>query len=287
MSIPYTPETPAAAPTCYRHPDRPTYVRCTRCQRPICPECMRSAAVGHQCIDCVSAGAQSVRPVRTTFGGVQRSGAPVVTYALIAANVLMFVLDIASRGLKQQLVLWAPAVAAGEYYRLITSAFIHFGIAHILFNMWALYVLGPPLEQHLGRLRFGALYGLSALGGSTLVYLVAPIGSATAGASGAVFGLFGATFVVARRLNLDIKWLIILIAANLVITFTVPGISWQGHLGGLLTGALIAAAYVYAPKDNRTLVQAAVMITTLVVLAGLIVWRTADLLDHFGALIAR
>ncbi|WP_082690225.1 rhomboid family intramembrane serine protease [Mycobacterium sp. M26] len=287
MSIPYTPETPAAAPTCYRHPDRPTYVRCTRCQRPICPECMRSAAVGHQCIDCVSAGAQSVRPVRTTFGGVQRSGAPVVTYALIAANVLMFVLDIASRGLKQQLVLWAPAVAAGEYYRLITSAFIHFGIAHILFNMWALYVLGPPLEQHLGRLRFGALYGLSALGGSTLVYLVAPIGSATAGASGAVFGLFGATFVVARRLNLDIKWLIILIAANLVITFTVPGISWQGHLGGLLTGALIAAAYVYAPKDNRTLVQAAVTITTLVVLAGLIVWRTADLLDHFGALIAR
>lgn len=287
MSIPYTPETPAAAPTCYRHPDRPTYVRCTRCQRPICPECMRSAAVGHQCVDCVTAGAQSVRPVRTTFGGVQRSGAPVVTYELIAANVLMFVLDIASRGLKQQLVLWAPAVAAGEYYRLITSAFIHFGIAHILFNMWALYVLGPPLEQHLGRLRFGALYGLSALGGSTLVYLVAPIGSATAGASGAVFGLFGATFVVARRLNLDIKWLIILIAANLVITFTVPGISWQGHLGGLLTGALIAAAYVYAPKDNRTLVQAAVTITTLVVLAGLIVWRTADLLDHFGALIAR
>ena len=248
---------------------------------------MRSAAVGHQCVDCVAAGAQSVRPVRTTFGGVERSGAPVVTYALIAANVLMFVLDIASRGLKQQLVLWAPAVAAGEYYRLITSAFIHFGIAHILFNMWALYVLGPPLEQHLGRLRFGALYGLSALGGSTLVYLVAPIGSATAGASGAVFGLFGATFVVARRLNLDIKWLIILIAANLVITFTVPGISWQGHLGGLLTGALIAAAYVYAPKDNRTLVQAAVTITTLVVLAGLIVWRTADLLDHFGALIAR
>ena len=137
------------------------------------------------------------------------------------------------------------------------------------------------------RLRFAALYGLSALGGSVLVYLVAPISAATAGASGAVFGLFGATFVVARRLNLDIKWLLILIAANLVITFTVPGVSWQGHLGGLITGALIAAAYVYAPKDNRNLVQAAVTIAALVVFGGLIVWRTADLLDHFGALISR
>lgn len=286
MSIPYTPQTPAETPTCYRHPDRQTYVRCTRCQRPICPECMRSAAVGHQCVDCVAAGAQSVRPVRTAFGGVQRAGAPVVTYGLIAANVIMFVLDMASRGLRQELVLWAPAVAGGEYYRLVTSAFMHYGIAHILFNMWALYVLGPPLEQHLGRLRFGALYALSALGGSVLVYLVAPISSATAGASGAVFGLFGATFVVARRLNLDIRWLVILIVANLVMTFTLPGISWQGHLGGLATGALIAAAYVYAPRDNRTLVQVAVTIATLVVFGGLIVWRTADLIDHFGALIA-
>ncbi|HTY29501.1 MAG TPA: rhomboid family intramembrane serine protease [Mycobacterium sp.] len=286
MSIPYTPQTPAEAPTCYRHPDRQTYVRCTRCQRPICPECMRSAAVGHQCVECVSTGAKSTRKVRTTYGGVQRSGTAVVTYGLIAANVVMFVLDVTSRGLKRDFVLWAPAVAAGEYYRLITSAFMHYGIAHILFNMWALYVLGPPLEQHLGRLRFGALYALSALGGSVLVYLAAPISAATAGASGAVFGLFGATFVVARRLNLDIKWLIILIVANLVITFTVPGVSWQGHVGGLVTGALIAAAYVYAPKDNRNLVQAAVTIATLVVFGGLIVWRTADLLDHFGALIS-
>jgi membrane associated rhomboid family serine protease len=248
---------------------------------------MRSAAVGHQCVDCVAAAAQSVPRVKTAFGGIQRSGPPVVTYTLIAINVVMFILDIASSGLKRELVLWAPAVAAGEYYRLVTSAFMHFGIAHILFNMWALYVLGPPLEQHLGRLRFGALYGLSALGGSVLVYLVAPISSATAGASGAVFGLFGATFVAARRLNLDIRWLVGLIAINLVITFTVPGVSWQGHVGGLLTGALIAAAYVYAPRENRNLIQAGVTIATLVVFAGLIVWRTADILDHFGALISR
>jgi len=287
MSIPYPPQTPAPAPTCYRHPDRQTYVRCTRCQRPICPECMRSAAVGHQCVDCVAAAAASVPRAKTAFGGVQRSGPPVVTYALIAINVVMFILDVASSGLKRELVLWAPAVAAGEYYRLVTSAFMHFGIAHILFNMWALYVLGPPQERHLGRLRFGALYGLSALGGSVLVYLIAPISSATAGASGAVFGLFGATFVAAKRLNLDIRWLVGLIALNLVITFTVPGVSWQGHVGGLLTGSAIAAAYVYAPRDNRNLIQAGVTVATLVVFGGLIVWRTSDLVDHFGALISR
>jgi membrane associated rhomboid family serine protease len=136
---------------------------------------MRSAAVGHQCVDCVAAGAASVRPVRTAFGGVRHSTTPVLTYVLIALNVLVFVLQKTVPGVQRELVLWAPAVAGGDYYRLITSAFLHFGIAHILFNMWALYVLGPPLEQHLGRLRFGALYLLSAVGGSVLVYLAAPV----------------------------------------------------------------------------------------------------------------
>lgn len=285
MNAPYPPQTPAAAPTCYRHPDRQTYVQCTRCGHYMCPDCMRSAAVGHQCVDCVAAGAKSVRRARTTFGGVQHATTPVLTYTLIALNAVVFVLQKTVPGLQRELVLWAPAVAGGDYYRLITSAFMHFGIVHILFNMWALYVIGPPLEQHLGRLRFGTLYLLSALGGSVLVYLAAPIGAATAGASGAVFGLFGATFVVARRLNLDIRWLIILIAANLVITFTVPGVSWQGHVGGLVTGALIAAAYVYPPKERRTAVQLGVSVAALVIFAGLIVWRTAGLIDYYGALV--
>ena len=147
-------------------------------------------------------------------------------------------------------------MATGDYYRLLTSGFIHYGIVHILFNMYALYILGPPLERHLGRLRFAALYFLSLLGGSVMVYLFSPLGAATGGASGAVFGLFGATFVAARRLNLDVGWLVGLIAVNLVITFTVPDISWQGHIGGLITGALVAAALVYAPRANRTLIQA-------------------------------
>ena len=139
-------------------------------------------------------------------------------------------------------------MAEGQLYRLLTSAFLHYGMTHLLFNMWALWVIGPPLEAALGRLRYGALYAMSALGGSVLVYLLSDLGAATAGASGAVFGLFGATFVIGKRLNLDVRWVIGLIALNLAFTFVIPlissqNISWQGHIGGLVTGAGIAAAY--------------------------------------------
>ncbi|MCV6968575.1 rhomboid family intramembrane serine protease [Mycobacterium bohemicum] len=287
MSHASVPQSPAAAPTCYRHPGRPTYIRCNRCDRYICPECMRDAAVGHQCVDCVQAGARGVRQPRTRFGGRQRSGAPVVTYALIAINVLAFVIQIASGQLEKQLTLWPPAVADGQYYRLVTSAFLHYGATHLLFNMWALYVVGPPLEMWLGRLRFGALYALSGLGGSVLVYLLSPLNTATAGASGAIFGLFGATFVVGRKLALDIRWVVAVIVINLVFTFVVPAISsqlisWQGHLGGLVTGAAVAAAYVYPPKERRNAVQVAATLTALAVFVALTWWRTAALLAEFA-----
>jgi membrane associated rhomboid family serine protease len=198
-------------------------------------------------------------------------------------NVAVFVLQIASPGLETRFALWAPAVAHGDYYRLVTSAFLHYGAMHILLNMWALYVVGPPLELWLGRLRFGALYALSALGGSVLVYLLSPLNATTAGASGAIFGLFGATFVMAKRLNLDVRWVTAIIAINLVFTLVVPlvssqQISWQGHVGGLVTGALIAAAYTYGPTERRNLVQSAATIGTLVLFAVLVFWRTYNLL---------
>lgn len=282
MSYPHPPQQYPAPPACYRHPDRPAYVGCSRCGRPVCPECMRSASVGHQCVDCVQAGlAATPRPV-TTFGTAGRAGLPLVTYSLIAVNVAMFGMQMAVPSLQRILVLWPPAVAAGEYYRLVTSAFMHYGIVHILFNMWALYVLGPPLEQHLGRLRFGTLYGLSALGGSVVVYLFSPLNSATAGASGAIFGLFGATLVAAKRLHLDVRWLVSLIAINLVITFSFPGVSWQGHIGGLITGAAIGAAFVYAPAAQRTLVQVGSSVGLLVVFVALVFWRTTDILGMLG-----
>lgn len=248
---------------------------------------MQVSPVGHQCPECVQAGAQTVRQPRTQFGAPQRSGYPVLTYLLIAANMAVFLLQMASGDLERQLALWPPAVAEGQMYRLVTAAFLHYGPMHLLLNMWALYVVGPALETLLGPLRFGALYALSALGGSVLVYLISPLNSATAGASGAVFGLFAATFVVAKRLNLDVRWVVAVIVVNLAFTFVAPAvssqsISWQAHVGGLVTGALVTAGYVYAPRERRMTIQAAVTVAVLVVFAGLIFWRTTDLLAMFG-----
>ncbi len=287
MSQPSAPRSPAETPTCYRHPGRPTYLRCNRCERYICPDCMRDAAVGHQCVECVEAGARTVRQPRTRFGGRERAGAPLVTYALIAINVAAFVVQMASGTLERDLTLWPPAVASGQYYRLVTAAFLHYGATHLLFNMWALYVVGPPLEMWLGRLRFGALYALSGVGGSVLVYLLSPLNTATAGASGAIFGLFGATFVVGRKLTLDVRWVVAVIVINMVFTFVAPAISsrqisWQGHVGGLVTGALVGAAYVYPPRERRNAVQLAATVAFLALFAALITWRTAQLMAEFN-----
>ncbi len=276
----------APTPTCYRHPSRPTYVSCSRCARPICPDCMTAAAVGQQCPECVNEGKRSVRQARTHFGGRITQGA-LVTYTLIAVNVVMFVLQHTSTQIQQDLVLWPPAVADGQYYRLASSAFLHYGLAHIVFNMWALWAVGPQLEQWLGRLRFGLLYGLSGLGGSVLVYLLSPLNSATAGASGAIFGLFGATFVLFRRLQLDVRGIVGLIVINLVITFVLPAvssqsISWQGHVGGLVTGTLVAAVFAYVPARQRLLALISVTAVLLVLFVGLVLLRTDQLLTMFG-----
>ena len=248
---------------------------------------MRDAAVGHQCVDCVGEAARSVRPVTNAFGAQRpRSTTPLVTYVLIGVNLLVFALQMASPELDRALALWPPAVADGETYRLLTSAFMHFGVTHIAFNMLALYFVGPPLEFALGRARFIALYVLSALGGSVLVYLLT-FNALTAGASGAVFGLFGATFVVGKRLNMDVRSVMGIIVLNLAFTFIFPlftsqNISWQGHIGGLVTGAAVAAAFAYAPRTQRTLVQVGAAVGLLVVFVALVLWRTAELRAMFG-----
>jgi membrane associated rhomboid family serine protease len=252
---------------------------------------MRSAAVGHQCVECVNEGAKSVRAPRTQFGGKLSNGTPVLTYGLIAVNVLMFVAQMAiGHQFTADFSLQPASVAAyDQYYRLVTSMFLHYGLMHLLFNMWALYVVGPPLEAWLGRLRFGVLYALSGLGGSVLVYLLSHPLSPTAGASGAIFGLFGAIFVVARRLNLDVKWIAAIVVINLVFTFVGPSlgtgaISWQGHVGGLVTGAAVAAAFVYAPPARRNVIQAGVSISALLIFTALIWWRTGEILVLLGAI---
>jgi membrane associated rhomboid family serine protease len=281
-------------PTCYRHPDRETYVSCTRCDRPICPDCMRDAAVGHQCPECVREGHRTVREPRTVFGG-RVAARPVVTLTLIAINVVAYIGELASPKfvadfemlgqLKTQFGQIIPGygVADGEWYRLITAAFLHvplnqgtFGITHILFNMWALWVLGPQLEQVLGRARFTVLYLLSALGGNVLLFLVDP-NQLALGASGAIFGLFAAFFVVGRRLGMDTRGILFLIVINLMFTFSFSGISWEGHVGGLITGAVLATAFAYAPRNRQQAVQVAASAIVAAVLVILTVVQTTAL----------
>ncbi|MCF6467542.1 rhomboid family intramembrane serine protease [Nonomuraea sp. MG754425] len=265
-------------PTCFRHPDRETWVRCQRCERPICPDCMRDAAVGFQCPECVAEGNKGIRQATSTFGGrVVRT--PFVTYALLVVNVLVFGAQYLSDAITGELAMWPAGVAVyGEYYRLISAAFVHGGLFHILFNCWALYVVGPYLERAFGHVRYAAIYLISALGGSVLGLWLDPLGQPTVGASGAIFGLFGAVFVVGRKLNMDVRGIAVLIALNLAITFLVSGISWTGHIGGLITGSLLAGALAYAPKNSRTLWQALAIAGALVVLAVLVVIRTSAIL---------
>ncbi|MEO3874096.1 rhomboid family intramembrane serine protease [Nonomuraea sp. B12E4] len=280
-SPPPQPEQPAeAVPTCYRHPGRETWVRCQRCERPICPDCMRDAAVGFQCPECVAEGNKGIRKAKSTFGGnVVRT--PFVTWALMGLTGLVFVGQLLGGAtITGTLAMWPIGVALGEFYRLITVAFVHSVSSplHILFNGWAIFVIGPYLERAFGHTRFAALYLLSALGGSVLGMWLDPVDTPTVGASGAVFGLFGAVFVVGRKLNLDVRGITVIIALNLAITFVFPlisnaRISWTGHVGGLITGTLLAAALAYAPTKNRMVWHALAIAGTLVVLVALVLVR--------------
>jgi len=255
---------------------------------------MRAASVGQQCVECVGEGARSTRQARTIFGGRPVTGA-VVTWTLLAINVALFLVAWVRPGIIRDLAMFGYApytvpgpfhgVAAGEWYRLITSAFVvpqaglnGLGFMDILFNMWVLVLVGPALEQHLGRVRFLAVYLLSAVGGSVMYYyLVSPLALA-AGASGAIFGLFGAWFVVSRRLRVDTRGIVVLIAINLALGFFFHSfIAWQAHIGGLLTGALLTAAYAYAPRRNRALFQAGATVLVVVLIAVAVAVRSGQL----------
>jgi membrane associated rhomboid family serine protease len=278
-------------PTCYRHPGRETYVSCVRCGRHACPDCMRSASVGQQCVECVGEGARSTRQARTTFGGRPTAGS-VVTWTLLGINVVLFLAAWVRPGIVNDLVMLGYAsygygsplhgVAAGEWYRLITSAFIvpgaglnGLGLMDILFNMWALVVVGPSLEGLLGRARFLGVYLVSAVGGGVMYYYLVAPNTPAAGASGAIFGLFGAWFVVSRRLRLDTRGIVGLIVINLALGFFFHSfIAWQDHIGGLLTGVLLTAAYVYAPRKNRAVIQVAATVAVVALIVIAVVIRT-------------
>lgn len=309
-------------PYCYRHPSRETYLRCSRCDRPICPSCMHDAAVGHHCPECAAAGRRTQRSARTAFGGTLAGQHGHVTLTLIGLNVAVAVVVLVIGGTQAAAGggwggllggitpahLWggmqtgpdiraeiAPGgggylvgtggVADGQYYRLLTSMFLHFGIFHLLLNMYALWIVGGVLEPLLGRARFLALYLVSGLGGGVATYLFAPLENeqgfllspVSAGASGSVFGLFAAFYILMRRLRRDTSMITMILVVNLILTFVIREISIWGHLGGMVTGGLIALGLAYAPRQRRTPIQVATVAGLLVLLAALTLVRTAAL----------
>jgi len=288
MSFGYPAAGPSAGvPVCPRHPDRPSYVRCQRCGRPACPECQRAAAVGFQCIDCVNELKRSTPSVRSVYGGTAVAGRPVATLALIAACVLVYVLqwivpgDAIFQNFAFASVFADPQYGQFEPWRMLTAAFLHSQgfVLHIALNMYTLWIFGQALEPLLGRARFLAIYLLSAIGGSAGYFLLTPLLPVTAvvGASGAIFGLFGALLVIQRHRGGDTTQLWILIAINGVIGFMVAGIAWQAHLGGFITGALGAAAVAYAPRGpRRVLFQAGGLAVVALLLVLVTVFRTAS-----------
>jgi membrane associated rhomboid family serine protease len=297
-----------AVPTCYRHPGREAYIKCQRCGRVICPDCMRDSPVGFQCPECVKEGAKTTRSGRTAYGGLRPTNAGITSMVIIGINVTVWLAIMVDGGSSSRLLdylalrpnglcffpglggseisqsvcdtgsgTFYPGVADGAYWQLLTSAFTHLEIWHIGFNMLALWVLGPQLELAIGRARFIALYLLSALSGSTLVYWASAEYGPTLGASGAVFGLMGALLVIAYKVKADYSQLLMWIGINAVLTFTISNISWQGHLGGMLGGMVIAVIVAYAPKQRRTQVQFVGLTVFAVLLAVAIIARTAAL----------
>ena len=277
---------------------------------------MRDAAVGFQCPSCIAEGAKSTRQARTPYGGTRTANPGLSSMVLIGTNIAVWLAIVATGWKDSRLIdrlallpvgrcgsdaspgayynlgsermcesarvtdgdgIWFPGVSDGSYWQLVTSGFAHVEVWHIGFNMVALWFLGPQLEAVLGRTRFLALYFISLLSGAALVYWLAGERSATLGASGAIFGLLGALMVVAYKVGGDVRALMIWLGLNVAITFLFPNVSWQGHLGGFVGGALVGAVLVYAPRTRRTAVQAAGLSVISVLVIAAIVARTAVL----------
>jgi membrane associated rhomboid family serine protease len=283
------PETPA----CARHSDRPTRLRCTRCDRPACPDCLREAAVGLQCVDCVNEGRRSVRTARTLVGAEVSDGRPIVTLVLIALNVLAYVVTVVQSGspmnndragLFSATSMVPELTAQGEWWRVLTSGFMHFGLIHLALNMAVLYVVGQHVEQELGKLRFSVVYFLSLLGGSAAAFYFGTVCQELAGASGAVFGLMGALLILWKRQRRDISTIVVVVGINLVSNLFTNA-SLLGHLGGFVIGGLLTLAMLKAPAKNRNLYQIAAVVAAVVLLWGMF-WLRATELDTAAEVIA-
>lgn len=292
---------------CYRHPRRETGVSCSNCGRPICHECMIPAPVGFRCPECIkeqnTGGARAkvvtrgqIRSRWGSAGGVTGAGGITATKVLVALNVVMFVLEIvtgatsamgggSSKALVDLGALYSPDVLIGhEYWRLFTSMFLHGGLIHVAFNMWALWVVGGFVEATLGRLKFLIVYFVSGFAGSVLVLVAAPVNSLVVGASGAIFGVFGALAVHAylnRGRDFQSRALLnnvlLILVLNLVFSFTAGFVSWQAHIGGLVAGAAMMYTFMLGGKkdprgrlDRSDLVSVIIIVVVLVAITW---WR--------------
>lgn len=285
-------------PTCYRHPERVTYVSCTRCGRSICGEDQIPASVGFHCPEDVRAAAAGARQARSAFGGRLSSGTD-VTYGLILVNVVVFAATalggasaLVGGGDSELYRLFAlapvalqdggqvtPGVVDGQYWRLGTAMFLHYGSLHLILNMLALFQLGPELERALGRLRFAALYLICGVAGSAGSYAFGPENARSAGASGAIYGLAGAWFLLARRRGLDATPVLGFIGVGLLLSVTIPAIDLRAHVGGLLAGLACGTALFLSPRGPaRPRLQAIGLLIVVLVVAGVVAART-DVLD--------
>lgn len=301
MSQPPNPQyQQAALPGCWWHPNRPTGLSCTRCERPACPDCLREASVGFHCTDCVQTGHQQDRVQQRqyrdagygarTIAGARPPRTAVVTPILLALNVVIFFVTVAQSGsladnnfssVFQFGELWNPATLAGnEWWRILTSGFLQFGLFHIAANAFSLWFMGRPLETLLGRVPFVALYFVSMLGGSAANLVFSDLDAVpVVGASGAIFGLIGCYTVIVIKLKLNPTWLLIILALNVYLTFSVPGISILGHVGGFAAGLLVTVALLYAPQKDQLKWQIGGIAIVVVALIGLIVFKDAQTLS--------
>ncbi|GAA2990379.1 rhomboid family intramembrane serine protease [Actinokineospora diospyrosa] len=293
MTPPHQPDpgTQAGLPACVRHPDRLTGLSCTRCGRPACPECLVDAAVGFHCVDCVNAG-RKVQRRATTVAGAPLNEKPLLVPVLIAVNVLMFAITALlaqdpinndRSALFHELSEYPPLVANGEWWRVLTSGFLHFGPIHLLVNMVALWFL-RDMELLLGRGRFAIVYLLSLLGGSAAPYVFGELNVEGAGASGAIYGLLGGLIVAVLRLKQDkhvLMNVLGVLALNLAISVSFPGVSLLAHLGGLVVGAAVTFGMIYAPPAQRRTWQIGTVVLVTAALVGLFAIRTSQIVDMF------
>lgn len=271
---------------CYRHPDRQSFVLCQRCLRTICPECQTQGAVGVICPECMAEQRKKQTPAQrkaerrwsrpravATYGG-----RPVVTYAIIAITAFAFLLGlIPGFGdlVRGSLLFWAPSIyptlpVPFQPWTVLTVALVHSSFWHIGLNMLALWLIGRSLEPLLGRWRFLTLYLLSTLGGSVAVALLS-FPTQVVGASGAIFGLFGALLVIGRHLGANVTGIAIILGLNLVIGF-IPGfnVSWQAHVGGLVVGALVGLIFSVTRSPRRRALQTALLAAVALGLVALL-----------------